>query len=391
MSAGITVRAYVVGFGDCILLRLPDGNATRHVLIDFGRAPNDPGSVGRFPDIARDIEKQCDGHLDLVVVTHEHLDHMEGFYREREVFDRMDVDRVWMSLPSSPTYYHDYPNARLQKIVRDNLAEFAGNAARKGIAFHPAFLSLLQNNLANKQRMDYVRKLGAQPPLYLARGTKGKAAEKWSKHIHVRVLAPEADTSKYYGRTAKSRALIGALRLTAAGDRQAASAGDPWEFATVPRAADDDLPGLTASDFARLRRAIREDGVAAARFIDRAQNNTSLALLVECAGKRLLLPGDAEIESWRMIEEHAPDAIAPVDFLKVAHHGSHNGTPMHLLDKLLPKARKAKAKVLVSTKRNVYGTQNPVPDRSTLDELRTRCSELTTTDGVKALAVDVKL
>ena len=51
--------------------------------------------------------------------------------------------------------------------------------------------------------------------------------------------------------------------------------------------------------------------------------------------------------------------LKPVDFLKVAHHGSHNGTPMDLLDTLLPKSRAAKAKVLVSTKKNVYGTKNP--------------------------------
>ena len=57
MTATIQIRGYVVGFGDCIFLRLPDGSHTRHMLIDFGRAPNDASSVGRFPDIARDIEK----------------------------------------------------------------------------------------------------------------------------------------------------------------------------------------------------------------------------------------------------------------------------------------------------------------------------------------------
>ena len=64
MSGSITIRAYVVGFGDCILLSLPDGGATRHVLVDFGRAPNDAESLQRFPAIAADIEKVCNGHLD---------------------------------------------------------------------------------------------------------------------------------------------------------------------------------------------------------------------------------------------------------------------------------------------------------------------------------------
>jgi hypothetical protein len=390
MAGDISIRAYNVGFGDCLLLRLPDGNATRHVLIDFGRAPNDPGSVERFDAIAADIDRRTGGHLDLVVVTHEHLDHMEGFYRQRAMFDQMQVDRVWMSLPSSPGYYTQYPNARLQKRLHDGLAAFGRTVGRNGVGVHPAFLSLLNNNLANKDRIDYLRKL-APHPLYLARGAKGKAADKAFKHIRIRVLAPEADTSTYYGRTAKSHAMLGALARTMAAGAQDAEATNDWTFPDVRRAAANEMPGVSASDFARLRRSIREDGVAAARFIDRAQNNTSLCLLIEAGGKRLLLPGDAEIESWRKIEEEAADALTPVDFLKVAHHGSHNGTPMHLLDKLLPVSRKAKAKVLVSTKRNVYGTKNPVPDTATLTELRRRCASLTTTDGLDKLSVEVTL
>jgi beta-lactamase superfamily II metal-dependent hydrolase len=84
--------------------------------------------------------------------------------------------------------------------------------------------------------------------------------------------------------------------------------------------------------------------------------------LIEAAGKRLLLPGDAELESWDQIREHCGAQLTPVDFLKVSHHGSHNGTPLNLLDELLPRNRADRAKVLVSTKRNVYGTRNPVAD-----------------------------
>ena len=38
-DAGIRVRSYNVGFGDCFLVTVPDGAATRHILIDFGNAP----------------------------------------------------------------------------------------------------------------------------------------------------------------------------------------------------------------------------------------------------------------------------------------------------------------------------------------------------------------
>src|SRR5262249_36619416 len=83
--------------------------------------------------------------------------------------------------------------------------------------------------------------------------------------------------------------------------------------------------------------------------------------------------------------------LKPVDFLKVAHHGSHNGTPLELLDRLLPVKRKAQAQVLVSTKRQVYGTKNPVPDDSLLKELKSRCHKLVTTEGVAGRGVELSL
>jgi hypothetical protein len=392
LSAGIVIRAYVVGFGDCILMRVPDGAKTRHILFDFGRAPNDASSLARFPAIARDIAKQCQGHLDLVVVTHEHLDHMEGFYRERAVFDTIQVDEVWMGLPSHPDYYKNYPKARRQKKIRDAVGEFARKAARNGLVLHPAFRSLLENNLANKDRIDYLRELGKRPAAYLARGARGKHAGKWSKSIRIEVLAPEEDTSVYYGKSASSHALGAAL----AGETTASAVDDDdsdfdWEFKSKQRARDGDLPGLSATDFDRLRNAIREEGVSAARFIDHAQNNTSLCLLIEVAGKRLMLPGDAELESWEKMRQHCKAQLKPVDFLKVSHHGSHNGTPSDLLDTLLPKSRAGTAKVLVSTKRNVYGTRNPVPDSDLMNDLRKRCSQLVTTDGAPGTFVDIHL
>ena len=131
--------------------------------------------------------------------------------------------------------------------------------------------------------------------------------------------------------------------------------------------------------------------MAAAWFIDKPKNNTSLCLMIEAAGKRLLLPGDAELESWEMIEKKCAAELKPVDFLKVAHHGSHNGTPLELLDRLLPTRRKAHAQVLVSTKRQVYGTKNPVPDDSLLKELRSRCHRLVTTDGAAGTSVELSL
>lgn len=408
MSGAIRIRGYVVGFGDCVLLSLPDGAKTRHILVDFGRAPNDAESLGRFPAIAEDIARRCEGHLDLLVMTHEHLDHMEGFYRERKVFDRITVDRVWMSLPSDPDYYDRFKKARLQKRLRAELGGFAQGAQRNGLVLHPGFRSLLENNLSNVDRVNYLRDLGKKPCAYLARG-ESAAADNLFENIKIHVLAPEPDVSVYYNAHAREKALAAGLALTGAsrfasaaetedGDTDENNAdGAPedsnfdWRFTDIARADKDDFAGLSASDYGRLRRAIREDGVTAARFIDRAANNTSLCLLIEAAGKRILLPGDAELESWEVMERKcAAELSKPIDFLKVSHHGSHNGTPLKLLDTLLPEARKDQAQVLLSTKCNVYGTKNPVPDATLLKILEKR-GRVVTTDGVPGTSVDFTL
>lgn len=391
MTAPVDIRAYVVGFGDCIMLTLPDGREKRHVLIDFGRAPNDATSLDRFPAIAEDIASRCEGHLDLVVVTHEHLDHMEGFYRQRKIFDHLQVDQVWMGLPSEPNYYRDYPKARSAKKLREAVGAFARRATMKGVVFHPAFRSLVENNLSNKDRIDYLRKLGSKPAMYLARGARVGTA--WSKAINIQVLAPEKDMSIYYGKNARMRARAASFAATLGVSPDiAGDGGFAWDFKSVQRVQKPDWGGFSETDYNRLRRAVREDGVTAARFIDKAQNNTSLCLLIEVAGKRLLLPGDAELESWEQMHKYCKAQLsAPVDFLKVSHHCSHNGTPVDALDALLPVKRAKKAKILVSTKRNVYGTKNPVPDSGLMTELKRRCSELVTTDGATGTYVDLSI
>jgi len=70
-----------VGQGDCILLQTPDG---RNVLIDAG----DRGSAG---DVVRYLERNGVGRIDLLVITHPHMDHIGGLPR---VLERFGVAKV---------------------------------------------------------------------------------------------------------------------------------------------------------------------------------------------------------------------------------------------------------------------------------------------------------
>ena len=90
-KAGIRVRAYNVGFGDCFLVMFPEGDRKRNMLIDFGCAPGQ--SEKAFEQIVDNISDETGGHLDVVVVSHEHMDHVSGFFSQRRKFDKEFVDR----------------------------------------------------------------------------------------------------------------------------------------------------------------------------------------------------------------------------------------------------------------------------------------------------------
>lgn len=70
--------------------------------------------------------------------------------------------------------------------------------------------------------------------------------------------------------------------------------------------------------------------------LDSICNNTSLVILFRYRGKSLLFPGDAQWGSWQswIGAEYSRQLIGAVDFLKVAHHGSENATPVDLVHAL---------------------------------------------------------
>ena len=115
-------------------------------------------------------------------------------------------------------------------------------------------------------------------------------------------------------------------------------------------------------------------------YIDRAANNASVVFALEWRGWRLAFPGDAELASWTLMK--ARGVLEPVDFLKVSHHGSHNGTPPdEVLDTVLPERRRGARKrvALVSTWPETY---SGVPDEHTLARLRGRVDEIVSTTSV---------
>jgi hypothetical protein len=137
----------------------------------------------------------------------------------------------------------------------------------------------------------------------------------------------------------------------------------------------------------RLERLNGQQLLEIVRTLDQQMNNTSLILLFEVFGKKLLFPGDAQIENWSYALDDAPDAaktkalLAEVDVYKVGHHGSLNATPKQGLWENFRKRNRG-LRTLLSTMPGKHGSSRShteVPRTALLKELETR-STLQNTD-----------
>jgi beta-lactamase superfamily II metal-dependent hydrolase len=108
---GIKIRMYRHGFGDCFLVRFLKGNNVAFkMLIDCGLKHNDSVEGVSIKNVVDDISKEVGikkgtktiPHLDALVVTHEHWDHVSAFKPEKKLFDNFDIDNIWMGWTENP-------------------------------------------------------------------------------------------------------------------------------------------------------------------------------------------------------------------------------------------------------------------------------------------------
>jgi hypothetical protein len=106
MSPTVRVRMYRQGLGDCFLLTFPRKKSIAqkdfHMLIDCGVIAGTQDVSQKMTAVVNDIFQATGGHLDLLVGTHEHWDHVSGFNQVREIFDKFTVKNVWLAWTEDP-------------------------------------------------------------------------------------------------------------------------------------------------------------------------------------------------------------------------------------------------------------------------------------------------
>lgn len=93
--SSVNIRMYRGGTGDFFILRFKTGDAVSfQMMIDCGciQAGKD-----HFVERVEDLKTLAGDTIDLLVVTHEHADHINGFEKAAELFKDINFKKVWFA------------------------------------------------------------------------------------------------------------------------------------------------------------------------------------------------------------------------------------------------------------------------------------------------------
>lgn len=363
-ESGVTVRMYRTGFGDCFLLAFRGGDGKPvYLLIDCGVHSQYKGGSQRIKQVVEHIRESTGGHIHVVAITHEHADHISGFYAARDIFRSMTIGQAWFGWTEKPG---DPAAAALKErhaLIRNALAAAEQRLAAEGDELAGDISGLLGFFGANSaDAMNVIREHAGDPKYYKPKCPPLRLPQ--VEGVRVFVLGPpenrkflmSPNPSGKAGEVYEEEALAAALLGASSGDSPFLETSQPFasnyrlEFDVV-KARQDLHPFFhqhygfenALESWRRIDSDWQYPSGELALKLDSATNNTSLVLAIELqnSGRVLLFPGDAQVGNWESWHEGgwsehnglakgesitAKDLLNRTVLYKVGHHGSHNAT-----------------------------------------------------------------
>jgi metallo-beta-lactamase superfamily protein len=371
-SFRLRIRMYRVGLGDCFLLTFST-SPVQHMLIDCGMfagsgLDEEKEDKELHREIASNIADETGNTLDVVVITHEHMDHVSIFNSQKDIFEKMEFKQVWVGWVEDPDNkdarelrkrYEGLETALAQaltglqglsqsdpeeyKRLHDHVAGvagFIGLAANGSISERPrAAIDFVKNKVDKKNlHFGYPGNIWefagtkvyvlAPPPTGAQMRKMERAGASYDRALALADGTPEGKIG-WYPFTQQWRPL-----------HRKGSGWDAGERVSTP------LDGILIR-YSEARDAWRridhldlDCAPDLALQMDKYTNNTSLVLAFEFEnGDVVLFPGDAQVGSWdswfQIKSLDFPDVaelLKRTIFYKVGHHGSHNATLKGILE-----------------------------------------------------------
>lgn len=329
---------YRTGFGDCFLLTFDPEGVAKHVLIDFGAHMH--GEIGTMDLVMNDIEAVTGKEIEVIVATHAHRDHISGFGKFADRFAAFKIKQVWLPWTDNPK---DAAAAGLQRkhlALYDQLNQHLTLKQASGLPDPEVDSALfaLANLRGNETATSELARgfgTGADVVYWGAGGSLPKLGS--IAGLSAEILGPPKDFS-FFNRMdppANQRYLTGSGEEVHEihpfpGDELKPNSP---EFAMLTQSGQ---PVAPPKDIEAVKAAAESPASRLALALDSIRNNTSLVILFRYRGKSLLFPGDAQWGNWQswIGSAEAKRILAELDFLKVAHHGSENATPVAVVDGL---------------------------------------------------------
>jgi hypothetical protein len=379
----VRIRMYRRLLGDCFLITIGDPKAARdkraHILIDCGVLQHVPNEAGLMKEVAADLRETVGDYVDLLVITHEHWDHISGFAHARQaLIDTLKINELWLAWTErrgdaqADAYRAKSTPAkkvveRLSRTTRGNkatadLQEFNGPTSGKltSTDIIPALIQratktgtvryLEPGTVLQTPGPLQLRANILGPPRNPKRLTKDLPSQGDKKETYLTGEQLAADFSTSLSRRyALADSLGGALDNAEMGPF---SRSYRRSIASVKEGEQEEEVWLRRKYFGpgQKWRSIDNDWLDAAGALalklDSDTNNTSLTIAFELepGGDILLFAADAQVGNWLSWHDQpypnpklpefkdvtatveAKDLLARAVFYKVGHHASHNAT-----------------------------------------------------------------